>query len=128
MGRAKNSSVQRGALSEEGEASGGEDPTVEEYPVDPEIGDYDPATRKVQCKVCDRPMKSKEQFRDHLKGQKHNKKYEKAQRLKAQREAQAAQASTAVTPLLTVRTVTCTSAADGAVQLWGAYVPAVSYQ
>ena len=68
---------------------------TEEDPVDPDIGTYDPKTGGVWCKVCDRPQNSKGQFRDHLKGQKHKKKYERQQKLKAQEEAEAARSSLA---------------------------------
>ena len=44
--------------------------------IDPELGVLDPATGEVRCKVCDRPLNSKGQFRDHLKGKKHFKKSE----------------------------------------------------
>ena len=81
--------------SENDEANCEEAPIIEEDPVDPDIGTYDPKTGGVWCKVCGQPQNSKGQFRDHLKGKKHKKKYERQQKLKAQEEAEAAQASLA---------------------------------
>ena len=106
--------------SEDDETHDAEDPTVEEEPVDPDLGIYDPDTGGVRCKVCDAPLNSKGQFRDHLKGQKHKKKYERKQRLKAQEEAEAAPASLALPSLVTGRTTTRTG------HPWGAYVPTAS--
>ena len=95
--------------------------------IDPETGELDPATGGVHCKICDRPLNSKAQFKDHLEGQKHFKKAERARKKKVQ-EAQAAPTAATATPLLTVRTVTCTSNDEGATQLRGAYVPTPSFQ
>ena len=64
-----------------------------EEPIDPEIGTYDPKTGGVLCVICDRPQNSKGQFFDHLKGQKHKKKYDRHLKLKEQEEAAAAQAA-----------------------------------
>ena len=107
--------------SEDGEMGEKDGLVAADDSVDPEIGDFDPATGGVHCKVCDRPLNSKAQFQDHLKGKKHRKNFDKKQ-------AAASQALSAVSPLLTVRTVTCTSDANSAVHLWGVYVPAASYQ
>ena len=76
------------------------DPAGDEEAVDPEIGTYDPATGEVRCKVCDTPLNSKGQFRDHLKGKKHKKKYERQERLKKQEEAEANRAPLALAPLV----------------------------
>ena len=110
------------------EAVGGQGaPSLADNEIDPELGELDPGTGGVHCKVCDRPLNSKAQFKDHLKGQKHFKKTEQARR-KKERDAQAAQAAATASPLLTIRTVTCTSDEEGVTQLWGAYVPTPSYQ
>ena len=79
--------------SEDDETNCKEASIVDEDPIDPEIGTYDPKTGGVLCLICDRPQNSKGQFRDHLKGQKHRKKYERHLKLKAQEEAAAAQAA-----------------------------------
>ena len=76
----------------EGKASK-EASSVGEEPIDPEIGTYDPETGGVQCLICDRPQNSKGQFFDHLKGQKHKKKYDRYLKVKEQKEAAAAQAA-----------------------------------
>ena len=70
--------------------------SVDEDPIDPEIGAYDPKTGGVLCLICDLPQNSRGQFRDHLKGQKHRKKYERHQKLKADEEAAAAQVALAL--------------------------------
>ena len=66
--------------------------SAEEDPVDPDIGTFDPKTGGVWRIVCERPQNSKGQFRDHLKGQKHKKKYDRKQR-EALAEAEAARAA-----------------------------------
>ena len=79
--------------SEDDEKECKEVSSVGEDPIDPEIGTYDPKTGGVLCLVCDRPQNSKGQFFDHLKGQKHKKKYDRHLKLKEQEEAAAAQAA-----------------------------------
>ena len=106
-------------------AKGVDHPAAEDE-VDPEIGEFDPATGGVYCKVCSRPMNSKAQFQDHIKGEKHQKKFEKKQAKALAAVSSAALA--AVNPLLTVRTATCVSNADSTVHLWGAYVSKDPYQ
>ena len=112
--------------SEDGETDETKGPAAAEDEVDPEIGEFDPATGGVYCKVCGRPMNSKAQFQDHIKGEKHQKKFEKKQAKALAAVSSAALA--AVNPLLTVRAATCVSNADSTVHLWGAYVSTGSYQ
>ena len=91
-------------------------PSLPDSEVDPELGEFHPATGGVRCKLCDMPLNSKKQWQDHFKGQKH----EKVRRRK-EREAQAASTETATSHILTVRTITCTSNEAGRTQLWGAW-------
>ena len=83
--------------AKEGKASD-EASDADEEPIDPEIGTYDPATGGVQCLICDRPQNSRGQFFDHVKGQKHKKKYDKYLKVKREKEAAAAQVAL-MTPL-----------------------------
>ena len=111
--------------SDDGETDEKKGPAAAEDEVDPEIGEFDPATGGVYCKICGRPMNSKAQFQDHIKGEKQKKFGKKqAQTLAAVSSA----ALAAVNPLLTVRTATCVSNADSTVHLWGAYVSKAPYQ
>ena len=89
-----------------------------EVSIDPEIADFDPATGGVTCKLCSIALNSKSQYQDHLKGKKHFKKVSAEERKKARDTSQ----------ILTARTVACTDRNDGAVQVWGAYVPSLPYQ
>ena len=112
--------------SEDGEEDKEKCPAALKDDVDPEIGHFDPVTGGVYCKVCQRPLNSKAQFRDHIKGEKHQKKAEKKQAKALAAVSSAALA--AVNPLLTVRTATCVSSADSTVHVWGAYISNASYQ
>ena len=94
--------------------------------VDPEVGQLDPATGEVTCKVCNRLLNSKTQFKEHLKGKKHRKKATAAEERK--RREQEPQTAEAASHMLTIRTVTCTSTGAETSQLWGAYVAVSPYQ
>ena len=84
----------RPSLDSDGEADSIAMSTTEDYPVDPDIGTYDPNTKGVHCKLCDMDLNSKKQFVDHLKGQKHRKKHDRKER-EAKEAAEAARAALA---------------------------------
>ena len=109
--------------SDEGASVSPDTPWPGEVDIDTSIAEFDPLTGGVICKLCNLSLNSKSQYQDHLKGKKHFKKVSAEERKKGERVN-----GHNSNQIFTVKTVTCTGKEDGAVQVWGAYVPAASYQ